>query len=353
MTDVLSQDEIDALLNAIADDSSPQASGGGGGVEEEEPHVETKVRKRVKIYDFKRPDKFSKDQLRTLQMMHETFARSTTSTLSAYLRQISIVHVASVDQLTYDEFIRSIPSPTCLSIINMDPLKGQAVMEIDPTITFTIIDRVFGGAGEPAKLNREITAIEKTIIEQIMIRILGNLREAWSNVIDLRPRLQHLETNPQFAGIGIAPGDMVVLITLETKIGEVEGMTNFCIPYIVIEPIISKLTAQFWYSNISRSITRENFNILKERLSPIMIDIIAQLGSVDLPMRDIIDLRVGDVVKLDNAKLNSDLLVKVGNKFKFFCRPGLVGKRMAIQIRDKIDDLDEEAIEDFIDDGEA
>jgi flagellar motor switch protein FliM len=144
MTEILSQDEIDALLNAIS----------SGEVNEEE-YSAVGEQKKVKIYDFKRPDKFSKDQIRTLQMMHETFARLATTGLSAQLRALVGVHVASVDQLTYEEFIRSIPNPTTLAVINMDPLKGSAILEMDPSISFTIIDRLFGGKGESAKINRE------------------------------------------------------------------------------------------------------------------------------------------------------------------------------------------------------
>ena len=236
MTEILSQDEIDALLIAIST-----------GEVDTTDYSASKEQKKVKIYDFRRPDKFSKDHIRTLQMMHETFARLTTTALSAQLRALVSVHVASVDQLTYEEFIRSIPNPATLAVINMDPLKGSAVLEIDPSITFTIIDKLFGGMGELAKISRELTDIELSVMEGIIVRILGNLRTAWSNVIDLRPRLGNIETDPQFAQI-VPPNDMVVLITLETKVGEVEGMTNLCIPYISIEPVISKLSAQYWFS---------------------------------------------------------------------------------------------------------
>ncbi|MDH4128221.1 MAG: flagellar motor switch protein FliM, partial [Spirochaetota bacterium] len=311
MTEVLSQQEIDALLTAISTGES----------EEKEIESPTEQQRQVKIYDFKRPDKFSKDQIRTLQMMHETFARLTTTSLSAQLRTLVHVHVASVDQLTYEEFIRSIPSPTTLGVINMDPLKGSSILEIDPSITFTIIDRLFGGSGEATKMNRELTDIELSVIEGIIVRILGNLRESWSNVIDLRPRLGTIETNPQFAQI-VPPNDMVVLITLETKVGDVEGMTNFCIPYITIEPIISKLSAQYWYSSIRKGATRENFNILKDRLSQMMVDIIAQLGNVEVTMRDVITLQEGDIIKLPNTKITDTLTLKVGNQPKFYCRPG-------------------------------
>jgi flagellar motor switch protein FliM len=324
MVDVLSQDEIDALLTAIStgEDSSDEVKDYAA------------EQRKVKIYDFKRPDKFSKDQIRTLQMMHETFARLTTTSLSAQLRTLVHVHVASVDQLTYEEFIRSIPSPTTLAVINMDPLKGSSVLEIDPSITFTIIDRLFGGSGEATKMSRELSDIELSVIEGIIVRILGNLRESWANVIDLRPRLGNIETNPQFAQI-VPPNDMVVLITLETKVGEVEGMTNFCIPYITIEPIISKLSAQYWYSSIRKGATR----VLKERLETIQVDVIAELGSSDVTMKEVIDLQIGDIIRLQNAKITKDLVLKVGSEAKFYCRPGIVGKRVAVQVKNQIEQI--------------
>ena len=320
MTEVLSQDEIDQLLTAIST----------GEVEGEEALRKTETRK-IKIYDFKRPDKFSKDQIRTLQMMHETFARLTTTSLSAQLRTIVHVHVASVDQLTYEEFLRSIPNPTTLAVINMDPLKGSSILEIDPSITFTVIDRLFGGPGEASKINRELTDIELSVIEGIIVRILGNLREAWSNVIDLRPRLGNIETNPQFAQI-VPPSDMVVLITLETKVGDVEGMTNFCIPYLTIEPIITKLSAQYWYSSIRKGGTTENLAILKKRLETVFVELKAELGEMEIPVKEVLRLQKGDIIKLDKTKISSEMELKIGNKKKFFVRPGVVGNRLAVQI---------------------
>ncbi|MEW5813901.1 MAG: flagellar motor switch protein FliM, partial [Spirochaetota bacterium] len=276
MNEVLSQDEIDQLLTAIST----------GDIETEEVAQATDQRK-IKIYDFKRPDKFSKEQIRTVSIMHETFARLTTTSLSAQLRSLVHVHVASVDQLTYEEFIRSIPNPTTLAVINMDPLKGSAVLEIDPSVTFSIIDRLFGGKGEGAKVSRDLSDIEQSVMEGIIVRILGNMREAWSQVIDLRPRLGQIETNPQFAQI-VPPTEMVVLVTLETKVGEVEGMMNFCIPYLTIEPIISKLSAQYWYSSVRRGTTTENLNILRERLSTVDVPVAAEIGSMNLTVREVL-----------------------------------------------------------------
>ncbi|HMW60840.1 MAG: flagellar motor switch protein FliM [Leptospirales bacterium] len=332
MTEILSQDEIDALLSAIST-----------GEVEMEDYSNVGEQKKVKIYDFRRPDKFSKDQIRTLQMMHETFARLTTTALSAQLRALVGVHVGSVDQLTYEEFIRSIPNPTTLAVINMDPLKGSAVLEIDPGITFTIIDRLFGGPGEPTKITRELSDIEMSVMESIIVRILGNLREAWATVIDLRPRLGNIETNPQFAQI-VPPNDMVVLITLETKVGDVEGMTNLCIPYITIEPIISKLSAQYWYSSIRRGESDENRAIIQERLDMVDIPLRCEVGEVDLPMADVINVREGDVVRLGGTHIKSDMMIRVGDRKKFKCRPGRIGNRLCVQIGDAIEDVPDELL---------
>jgi len=332
MTEILSQDEIDALLTAIST----------GEVDTTE-YSATQEQRKVKIYDFRRPDKFSKDQIRTLQMMHETFARLTTTALSAQLRALVSVHVASVDQLTYEEFVRSIPNPTTLAVINMDPLKGSGVLEIDPSITFTIIDKLFGGIGESSRITRELTDIELSVMEGIIVRILGNLREAWSNVIDLRPRLGNIETNPQFAQI-VPPNDMVVLITLETKVGEVEGMTNLCIPYITIEPIISKLSAQYWYSSIRKGTTDENLAIIQGRLENVELLVVAEIGEVPITMQEVLNLSVGDVIKLPDTKINSDMTLKVGGRKKYKCRPGLIGSRVAVQIGESILDIPDELL---------
>ena len=324
MNEVLSQDEIDQLLMAISSGESENV--------DFKPVNDTR---KIKIYDFKRPDKFSKEQIRTVQIMHETFSRLTTTSLSAQLRCMVQVHVASVDQLTYEEFIRSIPSPTTLAVINMDPLKGNAILEIDPAITFSMIDRLFGGLGQATKVQRDLTDIEQSVMEGIIVRILANMRESWTQVIDLRPRLGQIETNPQFAQI-VPPSEMVVLVTLETKVGEEEGMMNFCIPYITIEPIISKLSSQFWFSSVRRSSTTQYLNVLKEKLSTVDMDVVAEIGTIDLPVRDVLALRAGDIVRLSNVRVGDPLTLSVGNKKKFYCQPGVIGKRMAVQIIDKI-----------------
>lgn len=353
MTEILSQDEIDSLLNAIssgaADEHTATVSSGGldmgGGTTITAPAGPSLVKKKVqrqrkvKLYDFKRPDKFSKDQIRTLQMIHEVFARLTTAALSAQLRTIAHLHVASVDQLTYEEFMKSIPNPTTLTVVDMEPLEGSSIIEIDPAIAFTMIDRLFGGKGVSIQISREMTDIEQSVIEKIMLRILNNLKEAWVNVVDLKPRLEKIESNPQFVQI-VPPNDMVVLITLETKVGEVEGMTNLCIPYIVIEPIINKLSAQFWYASIRRGSTAESLKRLEKKLNDIEFTIAGELGTTLLSVEDILKLQIGDVIKLDQE--HNELLKMIVDNFpKFLVKVGISNNRYALQIVEEIDTVKE------------
>ena len=336
MNEVLSQDEIDQLLTAIS-----------SGDTDTDDYKPVNSAKKIKMYDFKRPDKFSKEQLRTVSIMHETFARLTTTSLSAQLRSFVTVHVASVEQITYEEFIRSIPNPTTLSVINMDPLKGNAVLEIDPAITFCMIDRLFGGRGlTSGNKNRDLTDIEQEVMEGVIVRILANIREAWTQVIDLRPRFAQIETNPQFAQI-VPPTEMVVLITLETKVGEEEGMMNFCIPYLVLEPIVSKLSSQYWFSSVRKNSTTQYLETIKQQLTSVDMDVVADFGSINLPIRDVLSLRVGDVIRLSNIKVGDPLSLSVGNEKKFYCQPGVVGKKMAVQITGKVENVESDEFEEL------
>ncbi|MCL2520211.1 MAG: flagellar motor switch protein FliM [Spirochaetaceae bacterium] len=338
MTEVLSQDEIDQLLSTI----------NSGGIPTEEVNaVSSPKNKNVKIYDFKRPDKFSKEQTRTIQLMHETFSRLSSTSLSAQLRSLVNMHVASVDQLTYEEFVRSIPSPTALAVISMDPLKGQAILEIDPAITFSIIDLLFGGTGEGSKVNRELTEIEQAVLESIVVRILGNMKEAWGNVIELRARLSQIETNPQFAQI-VPPNEMVILVTIQTKVKDIEGMMNFCIPYLTLEPIISKLSSQYWFSSVRRGFTTENMITLRDKLSQVSVDIAAEVGAMEVAVKDVVELKVGDIIRLPNTKKTDPLILRIGNRPKFECRPGLVGRKVAVQITKKLEELYAEEYEELV-----
>ena len=231
--DVLSQSEIDKLLSALSDGS---VSADAVKAEEDQ--------KKVKTYDFKRPDKFSKDQIRTLYMLHENFARLLNTYLSTSLRTMVNVEVASVEQLTYQEFVQSMANPSVIGVLAVPPLKGNIIMEVDTIIAFSIIDRVFGGQGEATSKPSVLTEIEETVMRKMLAKAMDNLRDAWENVAKFNPKLEIIESNPQFTQI-VPPSDMVVIVTLKITIGSVEGFMNICIPYLVLEPIMSKLTTSF------------------------------------------------------------------------------------------------------------
>lgn len=336
MAEVLSQQQIDQLLSAISTTTPEKSTEATSGKQH-----------RIKIYDFKRPDKFSKEQIRTVSVINETFARLTITALSAYLRAIVHVHVFSVDQLTYEEFVRSIPNPTTMAIIDMEPLKGSALLEIDPIITFSIIDRLFGGKGKSKKYNRDLTEIERAVTESIIVRLLGSIRESWSQVIDLRPRLTQVETNPQFAQI-VPPTEMVLLVSLETRVNDAEGMINLCIPYITIEPIASKLSAQHWYSVSRENISHENLSALQDRLKNVDVNLNAVVGQSDITVKEVLGLQRGDYIRLPENNIKEEIKLQIGGKNKFLCKPGRIGTKMALQIVKQIEEIDENELKDLM-----
>lgn len=330
-SDVLSQSEIDELLSALST----------GVVSAEDIQTEQKQRK-IKVYDFKRPDKFSKDQIRTLYMLHENFARMLNTYLSAHLRTLVHVNVASVDQLTYEEFIRSLPNPSVINIVQMSPLKGNIILELNPNIVFAIIDRLFGGLGSPSK-PRPLTDIEEAIVRRVVDKALENLKDAWKQVVEIEPRMGTIETNPQFTQI-VPPNDMVVIVTLQAKIGQAEGLINLCIPYLVLEPVMSKLTTTFWVaSSISKQASSENMDALERKLKKALVPLTVELGSTTITVQELLDLAVGDVLQLETS-VDSPLSLIIGKKEKFKCKPGISGNRIAIQVTDVMlggDDDDE------------
>jgi len=331
--DVLSQAEIDKLLSAIST----------GVVSADE--VKAEEQKKVKLYDFKRPDKFSKDQIRTLFMIHENFARLLNTYLSTNLRVLAKVEVASVDQLTYEEFIRSLPNPSVISVLSLSSLQGNIIFEMDTNIVFAIIDRLFGGLGDESKMkSRTLTDIEETVIKRMTNKIMEHFSDAWHDVVELDPRIESMEANPQFTQI-VSSGDMVVIITLQVKIGNVEGLINICIPYIVIEPIVPKLTTTFWVSALSsRKEHPEELDVLKKKLRRAKLPINVELGRVSITVNEFLSLGLGDILRLD-SKVEDDLTVIVGERPKFYCRPGTLGKKAAVQITKVIENEEEEQMD--------
>ena len=318
--DVLSQSEIDKLLSALSD----------GSVSAEEVKAEEEERK-VKSYDFKRPDRFSKDQIRTLFMLHESFSRLVNTYLSASLRAMVDIEVMSVEQMTYQEFVQSMGNPSVIGILGLPPLKGSIVMEIGTDLAFAYIDRVFGGEGKPGVKSRALTDIEMAVMRRFIDTVINYFREAWSNVIEFRPNFETMETNPQFAQL-VPPSDMVVLITIHVKIGEVDGMMNICIPYLVLEPVMSKLTTSFWVAaSADKESSPEQVAELQRKIERTQVPFKVELGTVDVTIHEFLTLGFGDVLQLDTMT-QDELVCYVGSNAKFRAHPGTSGKRMAVQI---------------------
>jgi len=328
--DILSQSEIDDLLSALST----------GMVSAEEIKDEQKQRK-IKVYDFKRPDKFSKDQIRTLYMLHEHFARLMNTYLSGILRTIVHIDVASVDQLTYEEFIRSLPNPSVIGIFQMSPLKGNAILEINPNIVFSIIDRLFGGPGLPPAKLRALTDIEDAIIRRVINKTLECFQDAWKQVVAIDPKLEVIETNPQFTQI-VPPNDMVVIITLHVKIGQAEGLVNLCIPYLVVEPIMSKLTTTYWVASaVAKQGLPEHNHAIQRKVEKTLIPMLVELGRATVTIQELLGLTVDDVLQLD-SRIDSDLNIIVGKNEKFRGKPGLSGRKVAIQVTQLVSEGDDD-----------
>lgn len=330
MSDVLSQAEIDALLSALST----------GEVDADKMKSDEQT-KKVKVYDFKRPDKFSKDQIRTLQMLHDSFARYLTTALSTQLRMMVQIDVVSVEQITYEEFVRSIPSTTTLAIFDMPPLDGNGIVEIGTSITFSIIDRLLGGPGMPPEKVREVlTDIETIIIGKVLHKLLDCLKQAWQNVGDININLKSIETNPQFVQI-VPASDMVALITFNMVIGSLEGMMSVCLPYIVLEPIVPKLSAHYWFSSSKKEQTGDNMLALKYKLEKTKVPVVVELANTSLAVGEVLRLQRGDVIPLHVA-LDKEMDIRVGTKVKFKSRPGVMGKRMAVQVTSIVEEGEDE-----------
>lgn len=329
MVDVLSQNEIDALLAALS----------SGEMDAEELKKE-ETQKKVRAYDFKRAVRFSKDHIRSLTRIHENFARYLTTYFSAQLRTFVQINVVQVEQLPYDEFIRSIPKMTILNIFEAEPLEGRMVLEVHPNVAFAMLDRLLGGAGiSPTKINA-LTEIETIVMERIFSRAFESLQEAWKTVVDLSPRLEALETNPQFMQI-VSPNETIALISLSTKIGDTTGMINLCIPHVVIEPIMPRLSVHHWFVSQKKTSAPEENTALQNRLQKAKLPIIAELGSSQISVREFLSLNAGDVITL-NKSVDEPLHIRIGEKLKFYGTPGTTRGKLAVQISEIVSEGVEE-----------
>lgn len=327
--DMMSQSEIDALLGALT-----------SGAVDVDSMVASKSEHKIKVYDFKRPDKFSKDQLRAIQMIHESFARQLTTSLSTLIRSMVSAEVVSVDQLAYEEFINSVASPTVIGILEMYPFNGNSLIDMNPGLVFSIIDRMLGGKGEYTGKPRELTDIEKTVTERVIMRMLELLEESWSTVVDVRFRFESMESNPFFVQI-CPPRDMVLLVLVKLTVGEMEGLISLCVPHFLMEPIMDKLSSQQWFASSGRKDEVNAKDYLSKNLRNVKLPVAFELGHTILSLADVYGLQEGDVVKLDE-KFEDPILIRIGNQVRFKAKPGKIENKLAAEVTEvlEVEDAD-------------
>ena len=318
MGDVLSQNEIDSLLAAL--------STGELDVEE----IKDSNEKQVKEYDFARPSKFSKEHLRTLEIIFEHYGRLLSTNLPVYLRKNVQVEVMNSEAVTYSEFSNALSNPVLLGIINFAPLQGNIIIEMASALGYTIVDRMLGGRGNPIDKVREFSEIELLIIERIMIVCVNLLKEPWENVVDIHPRLERIETNSQYAQI-ISPSEMIAIVTINMKIGDVEGLMNICLPYITLEDVIDKLNTKYWYSNMQDQDDNSYADAIESLIQRAEVPVKAVLGNSAISVNDFAMLQPGDIIKLDR-NVDDELDVYVGNIRKFTALPGSSGDNYAVRV---------------------
>ena len=318
MGEVLSQSEIDNLLAALS----------SGDLDTEE--LNNADDKKVKTYDFKRPAKFSKEHLRTLEIIYEHYGRLLSTSMPVYLRKNIQVSVTSSETVIFSEFSNSLSNPVILGVVNFQPLGGTILIELASQLGFAMIDRMLGGSGDPLEKSRDFTEIEMTIIEKMMVVCMQLMREPWKNVVDINPMMERIETNSQFAQI-IAPSDMIAIVTLNMKIGDVEGFMNVCLPFFTLESVMDKLNTKFWYANLQEQDDEDFEEYIESLIKRVDVPVKAVLGKTSISVADFVNLQVGDIIRLD-TEVEQDLTVYVGNIRKFTALPGTSRDKNAVRV---------------------
>jgi flagellar motor switch protein FliM len=349
VSEILSQAEIEALLASLGSDPepiqaeaapapAPKSSGaspanfGGFFSPAMKPGSRTSV--AYEVYDFRRPDKFSKDQLRTLQMLHETFARLSGSALSAYLRSPVTIELISLEQVPYEEYLRSI-NQSVFTIMSLPPLAGQSVLELEFSLIFTVIDRLLGGPGKTIT-RTVLTDIERPLVRAIVERMFMALKAAWEGVVIVSPGIEAMETSAQFVQIA-PPTDIVVTMLFEVKIGSQRNAMSLCIPYLLLKPITTKLSAQKWFAGSSRKQSPTSKRMLSYQVHKSAVPCAVELGKTRITMRDFLALDKGDVLRLER-QTRDDIELLVGNVPKFKGKPALDGRKLVFSVTNKISD---------------
>lgn len=336
--DNLSQNEIDNLLSSLS--STLEESDVDKNYTPSFMENIDEEKRGYKLYNFRRPDKFSKDHLKVLQDIHKEFSRQLALLMSAYLRLNIEVEVVSVDQLTYDEFTRSLPNPITVCVLELNPLPGQIALVISHEVTFCIVDRMLGGLGVGDPKPRELTDIEEALTKRVFEKMTKTLETAWKSIFPVRGSVIGVDNNtvlPQLA----SAGEITALTTLEIQIAETQsGLLSLCFPYPVLETVLAQLSTQQMFRARGIVPTPEDKQNILDRLNNSKIEVDVILGSTDITLEDFLDLRVGDVLRLDNM-VNDNLIVNVNRKPKFLARPGTKKNKYAVTITDEVQNIED------------
>ena len=336
MADILSQEEIDALLEVVDDETET-------GVEHDNGYYDNR---QVILYDFKRPNRVSKEQLRAVKGIHDKMARNLASQISAIMRSIVEIQLHSVDQMTYGEFLMSLPSPTSFNVFSIKPLDGNCIIEINPSIAFPMIDRLLGGTGESYEYSRELTDIELNLLDAILRIIMQRLKDSWAPITDMYPNVESKESSANVVQI-VSQNEIVIMVVMEIIIGNSSGMINLCYPVIYLESILSRLANRdimLGETSAKKSRNKE----LKTLVGRAEVFGEALLGKTVITVEDLLDLKEGDVLRLDRAA-DDNAIVSIDKKDLFLAEIGLHRFRKSIKIiemiktdRDEIKNLLEE-----------
>src|SRR5580658_11117471 len=324
---MLSQEEIDALVKQLAAPETEHGAVDG---------------RKIKSFDFrynKRLEKFSTNQLQTLRTLHDNFTRLLNNSLSVYLRTRVEATVTSIEQISYGDFIAGISLPSILAIFSMDPLPGSGIVQVDLNLVFSIIDRLLGGPGWfPQKL-RDLTDIERTLMQRFMARMLNSYRESWNYLLTLSLKIEALDSNPQFIPRIIPLDQIVAFVSCELKVGDMAGVMNFCLPYLVLQSIGTQLADYQWSPSVvaGRGMTEEDILQLARNVERAGVRLEVELGRTIVSLRDLVTLNVGDVVLFDKPT-NEALLLRVNERDKYHVYPGVNKDKIAVQIASVVED---------------
>lgn len=323
--EVLNQNQIDALLSAIHSGSTT--------VEERIDQVQSDI--PVNSYDFLHPSKFTREQVQTLHGVHETYARLLSTFLSTQMRFSVQIEVSSVDQLSYEEFIRSVTAPSVLLLYQLLPFEGNLMIEMPPITAISLIERMLGGPGRYMGRARELTDIEQSLVQNLMNQSMESYIEAWKNQFrDLKPELYTYESNPQFVQMA-APNDSVLVVSYSLRIGDGHGSMRLCLPYLSMEPMLNKKQKLRQLAPSTENMTQST-QAIQKLLDQVEVDFALILGKANITVNDLLYLQVGDVISLDSF-IHQDLPITVESCCKYYGRPGRVGQQLAAQITAVVD----------------